>query len=633
MENDTDSSSDISDTEMDEYKDQSYEELKKGKHKVQNLDETFACPYCPKKRKHYLYNELLQHASGVGKSSGKRTCKEKANHQALAQFLEKDVAGPSSKPVQNDSNPLNGCNQDEAFVWPWMGIVVNISTNKEPSGKCVGASGSKFRDELISRGFNPTRVRPLWNYLGHSGTAIVEFNRDWPGLHNALSFEKAFEADNHGKKDFLANNESKTGEYCWVARADDYHATNIVGENLRKTGDLKTISEIMDEENRKQIRLVSNLTNVMEMRNKQVEEMAVRCKETSASLQNMMEEKELLVSAYNDEVRKIQASAHDHFQRVFNDHEKLKSQVESQKKELEMRKSQLEEREAKNGIDRRTLSEEIGKNASRNSSLELASLEQQKADEDVMKLAEDQKREKEKLHNRIIQLEKQLDAKQKLELEIEQLRGTLNVMQHMGDDGDAEILKKVDDVITDLKEKEDELDSVEALNQTLIVKERKSNDELQDARKELVNCLKDISTRGDIRVKRMGELDGEPFLRAMSKKYLEEEAHEKASELCSLWAEHLKDPNWHPFKVVEVDDGKHKEVINDEDERLNSLKKEYGEEAYNAVKSALMEINEYNPSGRYIISEVWNYKDGRRATLKEGVAFLLDVLERWKKLL
>ncbi|CAN1338827.1 Protein INVOLVED IN DE NOVO 2 [Linum perenne] len=53
-------------------------------------------------------------------------------------------------------------------------------------------------------------------------------------------------------------------------------------------------------------------------------------------------------------------------------------------------------------------------------------------------------------------------------------------MQHMGDDGDAEILKN-------LKEKEDELDSVEALNQTLIVKERKSNDELQDARKELVN--------------------------------------------------------------------------------------------------------------------------------------------------
>lgn len=38
-----------------------------------------------------------------------------------------------------------------------------------------------------------------------------------------------------------------------------------------------------------------------------------------------------------------------------------------------------------------------------------------------------------------------------------------------------------------LREKEGDLDDLEALNQTLIVKERKSNDELQDARKELVN--------------------------------------------------------------------------------------------------------------------------------------------------
>ncbi|CAN0837446.1 Protein INVOLVED IN DE NOVO 2 [Linum grandiflorum] len=633
MDNDSGSGTDISDTEMEEYKDQRYEELKEGKHEVKNLDETFACPYCPKKRKQsYMYKELLQHASGVGKSSGKRTCKERANHLALAQFLEKDVPGPSSKPVENDSDPPNGCNRDEAFVWPWIGIVVNIPTSKAPNGKCVGASGSKFRDELIARGFYPTRVRPLWNYHGHSGTAIVEFNRDWPGLHNALSFEKAYQADHHGKKEFLANNETKTGVYCWVARADDYHATNIVGENLRKIGDLKTISEIIDEEQRKQDSLVSNLENVIETRNKQIEEMAARCSEASASLQNVMQEKEKLLAAYVEDIKKIQASAHDHFQRISNDHEKLKSQVESQKKELEMRKSQLEEREAKNEIDRRTLMEEIEKNATRNSSLELASIEQQRADEDVMKLADDQQREKEKLHNRIIQLEKQLDAKQKLELEIEQLRGSLKVMQHMGDDGDAEILKKVEDVMKDLKEKEDELDSVEALNQTLIVKERKSNDELQDARKELLNCLKDISNRGHIRVKRMGELDGEPFLKAMNKLYSEEEAEDKASELCSLWVEYLKDPEWHPFKVVEVEGGKHEYVLNEEDERLNGLRKEVGQEAYDAVRSAWMEINEYNPSGRYITSEIWNYKEGRKATLKEGVTFLLEVLERRRKL-
>lgn len=56
----------------------------------------------------------------------------------------------------------------------------------------------------------------------------------------------------------------------------------------------------------------------------------------------------------------------------------------------------------------------------------------------------------------------------------------------MGDDGDVEILEKVDTILKQLQDK-GELEDLEALNQTLIVKERKSNDELQEARKELVN--------------------------------------------------------------------------------------------------------------------------------------------------
>nr|POE77098.1 protein involved in de novo 2 [Quercus suber] len=89
-------------------------------------------------------------------------------------------------------------------------------------------------------------------------------------------------------------------------------------------------------------------------------------------------------------------------------------------------------------------------------------------------------RQKEELHKRIIQLQKQLDAKQALELEIERLRGSLNVMKHMGDDGDVEILEIVDTILKQLRDK-GELEDLEALNQTLIVKERKSNDELQEA--------------------------------------------------------------------------------------------------------------------------------------------------------
>ena len=181
-------------------------------------------------------------------------------------------------------------------------------------------------------------------------------------------------------------------------------------------------------------------------------------------------------------------------------------------------------------------------------------------------------------------------------------------------------------MIKGLREKEESLEDLEALNQTLIVKERKSNDELQEARRELINGLKEISSSAHIGVRRMGELDSKPFQEAMKRKYNEEEAEEKAMELCSLWEEYLKDPEWHPFKVTTVD-GKHKEVISVEDEKLKDLMKELGEEVYNAVTSALTEINEYNPSGRYITSELWNYKEGRRASLKEGVTFILN---QWK---
>lgn len=84
-----------------------------------------------------------------------------------------------------------------------------------------------------------------------------------------------------------------------------------------------------------------------------------------------------------------------------------------------------------------------------------------------------------------------MDAKQALQLEIEQLRGNLNVMRHIRYEGDEEVLNKVELLLKALREKESELGDLETINQTLVVQERQRNDELQDARKELVNvsCL------------------------------------------------------------------------------------------------------------------------------------------------
>lgn len=625
---------DISDSEIDEYELKAYEELKNGKHQVKMSEESFNCPYCPKKRKgNYQYKDLLQHASALGKAnSQKRTARDKANHLGLAKYLEKDlgsIAGPS-QPVITEEEALAECDHTEMFVWPWIGIVVNLRTEFK-DGRNVGESGSKLRDQLTRRGFNPTRVHPLWNFRGHSGMAVVEFTKDWSGFTNAMSFEKAYEADHRGKKDWKVTKEHGSDLYAWVARADDYRAKDIVGDHLRKIGDLRTIADIMDDEERKASKLVTKLTNMIEVKEKHLAEMQDKFSETASSLNKLVEEKDKLQNSYNEEIKKIQSSARDHFQKIFNDHEKLKLQVETQKKELEMRGKELEQREAHSENERKRLAEEIEKNAVKNSSLQMAAMEQLRADENVLKLAEDQKRQKEELHKKIIQLEKKLDAKQALELEIEQLRGNLNVMKHIGDEGDLEVLTKVEAMQSQLREKEGDLDDLEELNQTLIVKERMSNDELQEARKELVNGLKDLPKRESIGVKRMGELDNEPFLRAIRRKYNPAEAEEKASEICSLWEEYLRDPEWHPFKVITVN-GKSQGMIDSEDEKLKGLKKELGNEVYKAVTAALMEINEYNPSGRYIISELWNYAEGRKATLKEGVSVLLDMYKQKRNL-
>lgn len=53
-----------------------------------------------------------------------------------------------------------------------------------------------------------------------------------------------------------------------------------------------------------------------------------------------------------------------------------------------------------------------------------------------------------------------------------------------------------------------------------------------------------------IGVKRMGELDTKPFHRAVKRKYTGEEAGYKATEICSLWQGYMKDPDWHPFKII-----------------------------------------------------------------------------------
>lgn len=68
-------------------------------------------------------------------------------------------------------------------------------------------------------------------------------------------------------------------------------------------------------------------------------------------------------------------------------------------------------------------------------------------------------------------------------------------------------------------------------------------------------------------------------------------------------------------------------VIDEDDEKLKELRNEFGEELFKAVTTALLEMNEYNASGRYVVPELWNFKEGRKAKLHEGAAF---ILKQWR---
>jgi len=72
------------------------------------------------------------------------------------------------------------------------------------------------------------------------------------------------------------------------------------------------------------------------------------------------------------------------------------------------------------------------------------------------------------------------------------------------------------------------------------------------------------------------------------------------------------------------------EVLDGDDAKLKLLRFEYGDDVCNAVKTALMEINMYNPSERDLVPEFWNFRKGRKATIKE-VLYLFGHMEMTTK--
>ncbi|RVW49264.1 Factor of DNA methylation 1 [Vitis vinifera] len=209
----------------------------------------------------------------------------------------------------------------------------------------------------------------------------------------------------------------------------------------------------------------------------------------------------------------------------------------------------------------------------------------------------------------------------------------------------------------ELEEKTDDLQHMQSINEALIVKEQMSNRELQNARKELISVqvkvlngmvswsalqgLYDMqNSRSLLGVKKMGEVDMKPFHDACSKKFPNRDLPIIYTTMCSTWQHRVKDSSWHPFKIINgslqaflhspsccVDYNDQGMQIDEDDGELKELRNDLGEAAYKAVTKALLELEEYNPSGRYEVPELWNYKEGKKASLVETIEY---VIKQWK---
>ncbi|XP_066353959.1 factor of DNA methylation 1-like isoform X2 [Miscanthus floridulus] len=104
-------------------------------------------------------------------------------------------------------------------------------------------------------------------------------------------------------------------------------------------------------------------------------------------------------------------------------------------------------------------------------------------------------------------------------------------------------------------------------------------------------------------------------------------AFDAASKLYSAWEKLLDDPSWKPSMIGAVGSDYQDEVICVNDEKLQKLRREWGEGPYKSVVDTLVERKEYDFDGT-LACDLWNYKEGRKAILGECIDYLLDQVKQ-----
>nr|GEV52439.1 uncharacterized protein [Tanacetum cinerariifolium] len=167
---------------------------------------------------------------------------------------------------------------------------------------------------------------------------------------------------------------------------NDAGSSNNFNREIYSQNHVRTVPEIiMGEKGSKATKLMSNLATVIEVKNRRFEEMERKYMETKNTISKLIAENDNLQQSFYEEAKEMQFNNREHFQWICNDHEIVNLKLQRQEKELELRSAELQKREVVNQKKRKRLAKEIEQNAAKNSLLQ----EQRKANESMMKLAND----------------------------------------------------------------------------------------------------------------------------------------------------------------------------------------------------------------------------------------------------
>ncbi|CAO2209009.1 unnamed protein product [Urochloa humidicola] len=526
--------------------------------------------------------------------------------------------------MSTDDVPMADAEAHEAgelLVWPWTGILAMTAAGEDADAAAAATLAAHAHRLFAGVATTALQEEPADDHHHrHEHLLLLHFGKSWAGLRDAMSLAAHFAGAGRGEYRRRGEGDGAAAGvvFGWTAGEADVLGGGAVGRFLRESG---AAARSVEDVEKGEASGAATLAAVAGEYERREGFLAAKNEEMLKAVKRMEEESSWL----NGELKELKDVADNSLPEINRgadeENEMLRAALDATKGEIELsveRIQELKECRTDQHYGR------VEKLVIEVNSLDMADMKPEASGHAQM-LHNKHKEEMEAINVKVIQLEKQLEQKKAQESTI----CLLNTKVQAGENLRMEEYEHLYKLMTNSKEcLEKKCERFQNAYVDLTRRYHLNRDELQKTRQEVIKCVESMMI-GDctiIGIKKMGQLDEKPFHYACKRKYRDDDPEGKAARLVSSWQEELKNKSWNPFTTILVD-GEEKDVVNEEDPKLRQLWTEYGDNVSNAVKVALRELKEYSPQGRHAVNELWNFREGRKATMAEVVKYIFEQLK------